>query len=539
MPKHIVLCSDGTGNTPAKGRGTNVWKIYMAIDRHDHEEQRELLPQVAFYDDGVGSGGIRAVRVLGGAFGLGLSRNIRELYASLVLHWEPGDKVFLFGFSRGAFTIRSVAGMICRCGLLRREEYLGRSASERTRILKRILRAYRSENARVAPDIRKELGLRQIGIEFIGVWDTVDAVGLPFDELKWIDPLWRAVFGVRLWGFHDRALSSKVKRGCQALAIDDERRTFHPNVWAPRKEGGIEQVWFAGVHSNIGGGYPKEELSNVSLYWMMRQAQASRLRFVPDAVAEAHQQGNGHGKLYGSRAGLAVYYRYKPRDIAALSGNGSVHIHVTALDRIRWATDGYAPTNLPETFTVVDADVNDKPSVRKRVAEHQLLVETSRDERRDLRIATAALSRRRVRLYYGLLASTALLVLTLLPSLWSIESLRQPVGALSSALRPALGWANPGMTWVLRNLGSVVSGTIGIALPGSLEPLIQSLVGMPEMATLFVLVGGLMFWRQRVQLREMERLGEAMWRDAYNPERIQPSLLGPPIEAARDRFDAV
>jgi uncharacterized protein (DUF2235 family) len=520
MPKHIVLCSDGTGNTPAKGRGTNVWKIYMAIDRHDHEEVRERPPQVAFYDDGVGTGGIRVLRMLGGAFGLGLSRNIRELYASLVLHWEPNDKVFLFGFSRGAFTIRSVAGMICRCGLLDRQRYLASSAPERIRVLKKILRAYRSENDAVAPAVRKELGLRQIGIEFIGVWDTVDAVGLPFDELKLIDAAWRKIFGVRLWGFHDRVLSSKVRRGCQALAIDDERKTFHPNVWEPRKEGGIDQVWFAGVHSNVGGGYPKEELANVSLYWMMRQAHASGLRVLPDALEDARNDGNGHGKLYDSRSALAAYYRYKPRDIAALTGDGHVHVHVTALDRIRWATDGYTPTNLPETFTVVDADMDDKLGVRERVTEHQLLVETSRNERRALRETAAQLAERRATLYYGLIALTVLLILALLPSLWELEDLRQSVITGSSTLRPVLGWTNPAVTWAIRNVGSLVSGTIGVAIPGSLEPLIQSLEAIPELVTVFVLLGGLLFWRQRVVVQRMRELGETMWRDAYSPERV-------------------
>lgn len=522
MPKHIVLCSDGTGNTPAKGRGTNVWKTYMAVDRHDHEASPELQlpPQVAFYDDGVGTGGVRALRLLGGAFGLGLSRNIRELYASLVLHYEPGDEVFLFGFSRGAFTIRSLAGMICRCGLLNRADYLKLGVNDRPRVLKKILRAYRSEDDAAAPQVRTELGLRQIGIEFIGVWDTVDAVGLPFDELKLMDAVWRKVLRVRLWGFHDSVLSSKVKRGCQALAIDDERRTFHPNVWAPRKDGGIEQVWFAGVHSNVGGGYPKEELANVSLYWMMRQAQQSELRFVPDAVEDAHNQSNGHGKLYDSRAGLAVYYRYKPRDIAALCGNGNAHVHVTAMDRIRWATDGYAPTNLPDTFTVVDPDGVDKPWVGERVAEHQAYMEARRDERRKLRVAATALTRRRVRLYSALIASTLLLALTLLASLWNIETLQQGVTEVSMALRPALGWANPVIVWILRNVEAVVSGTIGLAIPNSLEPLIESLTATPEIATLLVLVAGALFWRQRVLVRKMRELGEAMWRDAYSPERI-------------------
>jgi hypothetical protein len=253
---------------------------------------------------------------------------------------------------------------------------------------------------------------------------------------------------------------------------------------------------------------------------MMRQAHASALRFIPDAFDAARNEANGHGKVYDSRAGLAAYYRYKPRDIAALTGNGHVHVHVTALDRIRWATDGYAPLNLPETFTVVDPDIADKLGVRERVMEHQLLVEASRNERRALRDRAAQLAGRRVTLYYGLIALTLLLVLTLLPSLWELENLRQSVIMGSSTLRPVVGWTSPAVTWVIRNFGSLVSSTIGVAVPGSLEPLIQSLEAIPELVTVFGLLGGLLFWRQRVVVQRMRELGEAMWRNVYSPERV-------------------
>ena len=246
MPKNIVLCSDGTGNRGGKKRGTNVWRIFNAVDRY-----RTDVRQITFYDDGVGTDNLRWLRLLGGAFGLGMSRNVRQLYAFLVMNYEPGDKIFLFGFSRGAFTVRSLAGMIIRCGLLRREHYLQASLGKRAHMLRRILRAYRREAKDAGKRVQELLNLQPIEIEFIGVWDTVDAVGLPFDELRRLDWVWRKLFGVRLWGFHDRRLSRKVKYGYQALAIDDERRSFHPNVWEPRE--GIEQIWFAGVHSTRPG----------------------------------------------------------------------------------------------------------------------------------------------------------------------------------------------------------------------------------------------------------------------------------------------
>src|SRR5919106_2531604 len=105
MGKNIILCSDGTGNSGGKGRGTNVWRLYKALDVSDPSTQ------IAFYDDGVGSEDFRLFRIMGVAFGWGLARNVRQLYTFLVRHYHPGDDIFLFGFSRGAFTVRSLAGM--------------------------------------------------------------------------------------------------------------------------------------------------------------------------------------------------------------------------------------------------------------------------------------------------------------------------------------------------------------------------------------------------------------------------------------------
>ncbi len=522
MAKNIVLCSDGTGNTPEKSRGTNVWKIYLAINRHDHEKDPLLPKQIAFYDDGVGSEGIRVIRLAGGAFGLGLSRNIRQLYANLVLHYEPGDKVFLFGFSRGAFTVRSLAGMICRCGLLTNEQYLGiKDIKGRDKLLKRILRAYRSEDKDAGERIRDLLGLRQIQIEFIGVWDTVDAVGVPFDELKSIlDNAWRKIFGVRLWGFHDQVLSSKVKCGCQALAIDDERRTFHPNVWKPRE--GVEQVWFAGVHSNVGGGYPKEGLANIALYWMFVQAENAGLRFLKDVRDRAHNQANAHSKLYDSRLGFAAYYRYKPRNIEALCGASNINVHVTALDRIKWATDSYAPMNLPERFLVVDPDASQKgkEGVRRRVNKRQVCVDRSASKRACERGKTDSLCRKRTALYFSFLSLNGALLMTLAALLWEWCWLTGLLQASSRSLHPLLGWANPGVTFAIRSIGAVLSVTVGVVIPDFLMGLIKSLGNIPEVATLFILLFSVMFGLRRILLRRMREHGEGLWKHVFNNDAL-------------------
>ncbi len=378
MPKNIVVCSDGTGNNGGKKRGTNVWRIFNTVNRY-----RTDVEQITFYDDGVGTDNLRWLRLIGNAFGWGLSRNIRQLYTFIVMNYEKDDRLFLFGFSRGAFTVRSLGAMICRCGLLKREEFLNWSPVEREKKLKKILRAYRSAKeirkrkegeSYEAYDkhVREQLKLDKlpfrnecIPIHFIGVWDTVDAVGMPFDGLKVIDRISRRFFGLRLWGFHDRKLSRKVKHAYQALALDDERKTFHPNVWDPPDPAAvpptcngqqlvdqtIEQVWFAGVHSNVGGGYPKDSLSLVPLDWMMGKANKHDLRFLPDKWTEYREQADAYGRLYDSRTGSGAFYRYAPRNLYERPSNAppdaksvrQVHVHASVFDRVRRGTDNYAP----------------------------------------------------------------------------------------------------------------------------------------------------------------------------------------------------
>src|SRR5512139_3212303 len=118
MAKNIVICSDGTGNSTIKGRGTNVFKLFEAVDVNGHQRDARLTPQVTFYDDGVGTENFKPLQLAGGAFGWGLSRNVRQLYKELARVYDPGDSIFLFGFSRGAFTVRSLVGLIATCGLL-------------------------------------------------------------------------------------------------------------------------------------------------------------------------------------------------------------------------------------------------------------------------------------------------------------------------------------------------------------------------------------------------------------------------------------
>lgn len=365
--KNIVLLSDGTGNSAAKRHRTNVWRLYRALDLHRPD-------QIAFYDDGVGSQEFLPLKIVGGAIGYGLRRNIIELYKFLCRNYEPGDanspadKIYLFGFSRGAFTVRVLAGMIDYCGLYKdfkdeadlnkkaRHNYSAFRSSFKHGLLSR---AYRFLTRKSDQPIETTV---KPGIEFIGVWDTVDAYGLPADELA---ILWdRFIFPIR---FPDCRLSQKVKRACHALAIDDERHTFHPVLWDESKEttDRIEQVWFAGVHSDVGGGYPKNDLSLVTLDWMMSRVGASTskdpgLHFISPMSQEIQSHCDWHGVQHDSRSGLGAYYRYKPRNIGDLCNdkyNGvevsKPKIHRGVLERIKCNVIAYAPTGLPKSYDVV------------------------------------------------------------------------------------------------------------------------------------------------------------------------------------------
>ena len=367
MAKNIVICSDGTGNTTIKGRGTNVFKLFEAVDVHGHRSGG-LTRQVAFYDDGVGTEPWKPLRLLSGALGLGLGRNVRQLYAELARAYEPKDRIYLFGFSRGAFTVRTLAGLVTRCGIVDwarcgsddvlrervraayeayRERYqtdLSRwvlGETRRTTAAERALAAFRERTPVIHP----------VGIRFVGVWDTVGAVGLPIAHAA--DFVNRFVYRFK---FPDLVLSPQVERACHALALDDERHTFHPVMWDEAGAGGrIEQVWFAGVHSNVGGGYPKQGMSLVALAWMLRRAEQAELRFVAADRAHYWDHQNVHDKLYDSRAGLTAYYRYKPRDIGKICARHHLapRVHLSAVERIVQGTDGYAPGNIPRGLEVV------------------------------------------------------------------------------------------------------------------------------------------------------------------------------------------
>lgn len=376
--RNIVLLSDGTGNGAAKRHRTNVWRLYRALDVHRPD-------QIACYDDGVGSQDFLLFKIIGGAFGWGLGRNVLELYRFLCRAYTEGDRIYLFGFSRGAFTVRFVADMVAEMGLvspesgefdrLTREVYLGyryrRDPAEGHRPLQlwRWVRKLHGHISGATAMVHDTEGDRvRPPIEFVGVWDTVDAYGLPVDELA---VLWHQLISpIR---FTNNRLHDGIRRAAHALAIDDERRTFHPVLWDQSREADrrrIRQVWFPGAHADVGGGYPTDDLALTTLDWMMSQVEASDpdgqgLHFIESARDDIRRHSDWNAPQHDSRSGLGAYYRYEPRNIVELCGAPGDAVHVPrplvycgTFERIAEAVVPYAPLFLPQDYAVeVPGDV--------------------------------------------------------------------------------------------------------------------------------------------------------------------------------------
>jgi uncharacterized protein (DUF2235 family) len=345
--KRLVLCCDGTWSTPdqehdGKACPTNVTKVAMAVAPED-----DGTTQLVFYQPGVGTA--RRQRLRGGAFGWGLSKGVQDVYRFVVDNYDPGDELFFFGFSRGAYMARSTAGLIRNAGILRRE-----NASR----IRQAYALYRDRAVRPRDTesqlFRRSFSHAEMSIRFLGVWDTVGALGIPLYH----NPL-TALLN-RRWQFHDVELSRSVHAAYQALAIDETRRPYEPTVWEqdPDAEGQIlEQVWFTGSHSDVGGGYADTGLSDVTLGWMADRARSCGLVFKEDAFhwpddgtrpsdANGDFVPNPLARLHDSNTGAA---RLMGRTSRALGSRLAGHECVSSTALVRRQHDAaYRPGNLEE-----------------------------------------------------------------------------------------------------------------------------------------------------------------------------------------------
>lgn len=283
MSKRLIVYCDGTWNradqTTKDGKPcpTNILKLFELT----LSEGKDGVAQIALYLAGVGTR--MGERLTGGGFGYGISDNVKTAYAFIVSNYEPGDGIYLFGFSRGAFTARSIAGLIRNMGILRRDRlHLANEAYEH----------YRDQDPKWTPESDLSKTFRAANahpvcdIHFLGVFDTVGALGAPFGSV--LSKITDALFNTQ---FHDVKLSSIVLSAYHALAIDERRWPFRPTLWelnethrariAESKQKGeqspYEEKWFPGVHSNVGGGYEKTGLSDCALEWMVEKARGRGL----------------------------------------------------------------------------------------------------------------------------------------------------------------------------------------------------------------------------------------------------------------------
>ena len=427
MSKNIIICADSTENSGGAGKVTNVWRLYEALSLHDAEPK-----QVAKHDDPVRAPSFGSLRLPGPGTGISLSENLTELFHYLMREFDEGDRIYLFGFGRGAYAVRILANILYFCGIADRRDDEGevRSPKELIELSKRAVVAHQSRNWR-DPDhpnfdafrFRTKYGLRhkdapkgelsdyeknrrgRFPIEFLGVWDTVDPFGLPSDRMTryclrqlekrtfiaWLLNL-EKFFGHVLrragqsykdgWeddgshiidhrsaqdsdtgGSASRRTNTEpfIRRICHAIAIDDEHYSFHPTLFLESPPGisragtSIEQVWFSGSHSNVGGGCLKDDLAYVSLNWMMYQASRAGLKFNAGTWQSYRLLSDSNGPLYDLRPETGRFYQYRPRDLSRLcqtAGIGNPTLHPSVLTRLKSHAQDHTPSGIPDEYKV-------------------------------------------------------------------------------------------------------------------------------------------------------------------------------------------
>lgn len=399
--RKLIVFADGTGNAFTQ-QESNIWRLYQMLDRTSTDQK-------ALYIEGVGTSGNRVLASLDSATGFGVPSNVRKLYRFLCWNWQEGDEIYMFGFSRGAFTIRCLVGLIASQGLMPQSiEGRPTSTADLERNAMGAWRAYRSKTApfrwshffedirttsplvaltrhardmlimgwrwltkrpqhaevlKIVSEIQPERTPEEnkIKIRFLGLFDTVEAYGLPVEEL-------RGVVNWAIWpiSFRNRICSPIVKTIRHALSLDDERTTFHPIRFdqsedpaaLPGKPPRTREIWFSGVHSDVGGGYADDSLALIPFSWMLEEARRAGLRFDEEAVQRLTNKNSPLAPIHNSREGMASFYRYDPRrvtDDPKVDGGPPI-IHHAVAEKIVFGTGGYAPIVLPEKVKVLAPD---------------------------------------------------------------------------------------------------------------------------------------------------------------------------------------
>jgi uncharacterized protein (DUF2235 family) len=338
----LVICCDGTWDSADQQKDKQTGEICVSnvlkLACRAAKRTAAGAQQIIYYDQGVGTGNVLD-KLEGGAFGDGLEANINDVYRFLVANYEPDDDIYLFGFSRGAFTARSIAGMIRRCGILRRD---------RVKLYPDAKALYMSG---VSADDPKAKQFRQANaiedetaIQCIGVWDTVGALGIPIGVFK--------NFDAKKFQFHDTTLSHVVKFAFHALSVDERRRPFTPTLWdgAPAAGQTLLQAWFAGVHSDVGGGYPEHGLSDDALVWMMDCAKTAGLELDANVV---NTLGAKPDPLQNQHDSLSFVFKLEAID-RKIGTTKTEYFHQSLVERWRGRKD-YRPKPLQPYAAKLDA----------------------------------------------------------------------------------------------------------------------------------------------------------------------------------------
>lgn len=345
MPKNIVVCCDGTSNEYGS-RNTNVVKLFSVLTRDTHS-------QVALYDPGVGTltgpalitKPVRIARwVVGLAFGYGIMDNIRDAYRYIMQVYEPGDRIYLFGFSRGAYTARAVAALINKCGLL---------MPHNESLIPYAMKMFKHNFERGLWEGFRDTFAQKVPVHFLGLWDTVSSVGWVYDPVTL--PFTRN--------------NESVRAIRHAIAIDERRCYFRQNTWNALASQDCVELWFPGSHCDVGGGYPMDEsgLSQVAFKWMLDEAMAHGLLVNPAKVQQALEQApDPNGVAHKSLAGVwwipevlpKLYYDGPQGDRKKLMiplGRRRTMLDGVVLHPSCRARSDYRPPNLPQSHTYWEA----------------------------------------------------------------------------------------------------------------------------------------------------------------------------------------
>ena len=339
---NLIVCCDGTWNTAEQRHDgvpvpTNVVRLYNAV-----ADEHQGVKQLKYYHPGVGTEAGWWDRAMGGATGTGLDRNIMSAYHWLCRNYQTDSNIYLFGFSRGAYTVRSLAGMIARCGLLKLDKIDPEEVWSRIEHIFKF--GYRGR--REAPtDWKKrkwkfhgDVRSTGIPIHMVGVWDTVGALGIPNDLgiLNLLDASDEHMF-------HDTTLGPSIRHARHAVALDEIRASFQPTLWTGNHPD-VKQVWFPGVHCDVGGGYREAGLSDGALRWMIDEAKSLGLVFI--AAMEKQVQPDPRGVLHESYTDVFKLLPNQPRSAPRLDGTGSTastDLHASVIGRRQSPPISHAP----------------------------------------------------------------------------------------------------------------------------------------------------------------------------------------------------